>query len=326
MKKAVVNKMDDEQKTVPPTEQELPEKLNTILEDEVTVYEEKVPATQEDEDYVYVYRGEALNEAELFLLSAREDVRTVLIAGPQHSGKTTLAVMLYYLFQEGYNQALRFGGSLTIEGFRKRSEKMLLSSGETEPIFDRTLLGEQNKYLHLTLADADGQKSNLILTDISGEKFTPEYKEELGELYSDYENVILTMDGEKLADPMQRQHEILLAKQLLKNLLKSQVLTKHSKLQIICTKQDLMEGTSEQSEATIQYLEKKKNSLQAEYTEEVSSLEFCMISALKLHDKDAQEKLEQIMLKCLEGGKNETITLPEEPKLLRYFDKFKVRG
>ena len=87
-----------------------------------------------------------------------------------------------------------------------------------------------------------------------------------------------------------------------------------------------MEGTSEKSEATIKYLEKKKNSLQAEYTEEVSSLEFCMISALKLHDKDAQEKLEQIMLKCLEGGKNETITLPEEPKLLRYFDKFKVRG
>ena len=77
MRKAVVNKMDDEKKTVPLQEQDLPEKLNAILEDEVTVYEEKAPVTQEDEDYVYVYRGEALNEAELFQLSAREDVRTV---------------------------------------------------------------------------------------------------------------------------------------------------------------------------------------------------------------------------------------------------------
>lgn len=326
MRKAVVNKMDDEKKTVPLPEQDLPEKLNAILEDEVTVYEEKAPVTQEDEDYVYVYRGEALNEAELFQLSAREDVRTVLIAGPQHSGKTTLAVMLYYLFQEGYNHTLHFGGSLTIGGFRKRSEKMLLTSGETEPIFGRTLRGEKNLYLHLTLVNADGQKSNLILTDIFGEKFTPEYMEELSELYGDYENVIITMDGEKLADPMQRQVEVLLTKQLLKNLLNSQVLTKHSKLQIVCTKLDLIEGTNEQSEATIQYLEKKKDSLQAEYAEEVSSLEFCMISALKLHDKNTQEKLEQIMLKCLEGRKNEAITPPEEPKLLRYFDKFKVRG
>ena len=326
MRKAVVNKMDDEKKTVPLPEQDLPEKLNAILEDEVTVYEEKAPVTQEDEDYVYVYRGEALNEAELFQLSAREDVRTVLIAGPQHSGKTTLAVMLYYLFQEGYNHTLHFGGSLTIEGFRKRSEKMLLTSGETEPIFGRTLRGEQNKYLHLTLADADGQKSNLILTDISGEKFTPEYMEELSGLYGDYENVILTMDGEKLADPMQRQVEILLTKQLLKNLLNSQVLTKHSKLQIVCTKLDLMEGKDNQSKCIIQYLEKKKDSLQAEYAGEVSSLEFCMISALKLHDENTQEKLEQIMLKCLEGRKNEVITPPEEPGLLRHFDKFKVRG
>ncbi len=95
MRKAVVNKMDDEKKAVPLPEQDLPEKLNAILEDEVTIYEEKAPVTQEDEDYVYVYRGEALNEAELFQLSAREDVRTVLIAGPQHSGKTTLAVMCW---------------------------------------------------------------------------------------------------------------------------------------------------------------------------------------------------------------------------------------
>ena len=52
------------------------------LEDEVITYTEENPAAQRDEDYVYVYRGDALNEEELFQLSAQEDIKLVLIAGP----------------------------------------------------------------------------------------------------------------------------------------------------------------------------------------------------------------------------------------------------
>ena len=43
---------------------------------------EKNSAAQRDEDYVYVYRGDALNGEELFQLSAQEDIKLVLIAGP----------------------------------------------------------------------------------------------------------------------------------------------------------------------------------------------------------------------------------------------------
>lgn len=32
------------------------------------------------------------------------------------------------------------------------------------------------------------------------------------------------------------------------------------------------------------------------------------------------------MLKCMEGGEREIVTSFEEPKLHRYFDKFKMRG
>lgn len=322
----MVNKMVDEKNETLSPEQDLPEKLSNILEDGVTVYEDEASATQRDEDCVYVYRGEALNEEELYQLSAREDVRQVLIAGPQHSGKTTLVVMLYYLFQEGRNSFLRFGGSLTMEGFKNRASKILLASGESKPLVDRTSRSIQNRYLHLVLVDADGIKSNLILTDISGELFTPEYMEEIGKLYSGYENVILTVDGEKLRDPMERQHEIFQIIQLLKNLLNFQVVDKHSKLQIICTKRDLIEETEDRGKDTIKFWKKKQDSIRGQYEADVSFLDFHLISALRLDDEDTSKELEQIMLECLEGGKDELVVPHEEPALRRYFDKFKMRG
>ena len=165
----------------------------------------------------------------------------------------------------------------------------------------------------------------MILTDISGELFEPDYAEDLGELYSNCENIILTVDGEKLRDPAQRQNEIRLTIQLLKSMLNSQVMTKRSKLQIICTKRDIIE-TGEQPENTIQYLMKKLEKIRTNYAAEVYSLEFCMISALNLDDEDTQKQLEQIVLKCIEGSEHEVCALPEEPKLQRYFDKFKMRG
>lgn len=327
----MVNKMAEEKTVVPlvetdePEKQNLSEELSNILEDNVTIYAEDLPSEHLDEDYVYVYRGTALNKEELFQLSAREDIRQVLVAGPHSSGKTTLIVMIYHLFLEGYNCELLFNGSLTMEGFKSRSEKTHLTSGEARPATERTPRSEQNRYLHLALLDSSGRKNNLILTDISGELFEPDYAEDLGELYSNCENIILTVDGEKLRDPAQRQNEIRLTIQLLKSMLNSQVMTKRSKLQIICTKRDIIE-TGEQPENTIQYLMKKLEKIRTNYAAEVYSLEFCMISALNLDDEDTQKQLEQIVLKCIEGSEHEVCALPEEPKLQRYFDKFKMRG
>ena len=301
----------------------LPDKLSSILDGEV-IYTDENQQAQRDENYIYVYRGEALNEEELFYLSSREDVKRVLIAGPQSSGKTTLIVMLYYMFLEGHNHVLRFGGSLTMEGFKSRAKKIRLSSGEAKPTIDRTSRSAQDRYLHLALVDMNGRKSNLILTDISGELFTLDYAEDLGELYGSCENVLLTVDGDKLKDPMQRQNENMQTILLLKNLLRSGVVTKRSKLQVICTKQDLIEA-AEQLEDTTQYLGKKQDSMRAKYAEKVSSLDFHMISALKL-DEETQKKLEQIILKCIESGEPEAVVPFEEPEPQRYFDKFKMRG
>lgn len=303
----------------------IPDKLTSILDGDVTVDTGVEPAEPKDEEYSYVYRGNALNEDELFRFSAREDVRQVLIAGPQSSGKTTLIVTLYLLFSEGYHHTLRFAGSITIGGFKSRSKKILLASGEAKPSVERTSRSERNRYLHLALMGADGRKDNLILADISGEMFTLDYMEELGELYGNCENVILTVDGEKLQDPIQRHHEVMQAIQLLKNLLKYGIVTKQSKLQIICTKEDLIRKGKRPKE-TIQYLKEKRDTIQKGYAAEVSSLEFHMISALDLNSETTQKYLEQIMLKCMENVEHKATIPFEEPKLQRYFDKYRTRG
>lgn len=300
-------------------------KLSNLLEGDVTVRAEEEPTSKNDEDYVYIYRGKALNQEELFRFSAREDVKQVLIAGPYSSGKTTLIVMLYYLFLEGYNHTLRFAGSLTLKGFKSRSEKLRLSSGEARPLVDRTSRSEQDLYLHLALADESGRKGNLILTDISGEKFSSEYMDELSESYGDCENVILTVDGGKLQDPLQRRDEIFQSIQLLKQLLNSGIVTKRSKLQIVCTKRDLIEK-GPCFEKTIDYLKNNRDKFLKQYVAEVSSLEFHLISALKLDSGSSAESLEKIMLRCLESEEHETITSFKKPALQRYFDKFKMRG
>lgn len=306
-------------------EEELSEKLSSILEGDVTVRAEEEPVSKKDEDYVYVYRSKALNQEELFRFSAREDVKQVLVAGPYSSGKTTLIVMLYYLFLEGYNHTLRFAGSMTLEGFKSRSKKLRLSSGEAKPLVDRTSRSEQDRYLHLALMDESGRKGNLILTDISGELFSSEYMDDLSELYGDCENVILTVDGEKLQDPMQKRNEIFQSINLLKQLLNSGIVTKRSKLQIVCTKRDLIEeGLSPPK--TIDYLKTQRERIIKDYTTEVSSLEFHLISALKLDHGATSESLEKIMLNCMEGEERKIVTSFKEPKLQRYFDKFKMRG
>ncbi len=306
-------------------EEGLSEKLNSILEGDVTVRAGEEPTSKKDEDYIYIYRGKALNQEELFRFSARRDVKQILVAGPYSSGKTTLIVMLYYLFLEGYNHTLRFAGSMTLEGFKSRSKKLHLSSGEAKPLVDRTSRSEQDRYLHLALMDESGRKGNLILTDISGELFSSEYMDELSELYGDSENIILTVDGQKLQNPKERQNEVFQSIHLLKQLLNSGIITKRSKLQIVCTKRDLIEAGS-CPEKTIDYLKIQRDRIKEQYTTEVSSLEFHLISALKLDHGAASESLEKIMLNCMEGKERKIVTFIKEPKLQRYFDKFKMRG
>ena len=57
-----------------------------------------------------------MNMEEVFQFSCLKTVEPVIVAGEQGSGKTTLEVMMYRLFQEGKNDLLMFAGSITMKG------------------------------------------------------------------------------------------------------------------------------------------------------------------------------------------------------------------
>ncbi len=283
---------------------------------------------QAELEYVYTYNGQAMNQQELFQFSAHEDLKLVLVAGPFSSGKTTLETMLYYVFLEGKNKKLNFGGSYTIPGFKKRTEKILYSSGEPEPVMRRTFLQDTDCFLHLRVCDETGQSQNLIFADLPGEIFEKTgYIEDYREIFEDVENVIVIMDGEKICDVYERQNVYLDTLMMIKAFLKNGIITHNTKLQIICTKSDEIQESKDYVEIE-RFLETKWKELLKLLANEVFSIDYFMISALQIEEECESEKLEKIMCKCMEAVPklDKKISWENTLEKVRQFEYFGIRG
>lgn len=283
---------------------------------------------QAELEYVYTYNGQAMNQQELFQFSAHEDLKLVLVAGPFSSGKTTLETMLYYVFLEGKNKKLDFGGSYTIPGFKKRTEKILYSSGEPEPVMRRTFLQDTDCFLHLRVCDETGQSQNLIFADLPGEIFEKTgYIEDYREIFEDVENVIVIMDGEKICDVYERQNVYLDTLMMIKAFLKNGIITHNTKLQIICTKSDEIQESKDYVEIE-RFLETKWKELLKLLANEVFSIDYFMISALQIEEECESEKLEKIMCKCMEAVPklDKKISWENTLEKVRQFEYFGIRG
>ena len=283
---------------------------------------------QAELEYVYTYSGQAMNQQELFHFSAHEDLKLILVAGPFSSGKTTLETMLYYVFLEGRNQKLNFGDSYTIPGFKKRTEKILYSSGEPEPVMRRTLFQDTDCFLHLRVCDETGQSQNLIFADLPGEIFEKTgYIEDYREIFEDVENVIVIMGGEKICDVYERQNVYMDTLVMIKAFLKNGIITHNTKLQIICTKMDEIQQSKDHVEVE-QFLETKWKELFKLFENEVFSMDYIMVSALQIEKECESEKLEKIMCKCMEAVPRLDRKIPCENTLekIRQFEYFGMRG
>lgn len=286
------------------------------------------PVTQAEQEYVYTYSGQAMNQQELFQLSAHEDLKLVLVAGPFSSGKTTLETMLYYVFLEGKNQRLNFGGSYTIPGYKKRAEKIMYSSGSPEPEFDRTLRADKDCFLHLRVCDGCGQGQNLIFADLSGEIFeNTTYVKDYCEIFENIENVIIIIDGKKVCDVNERKNLYTETILMIKMLLKNKIITCNTKLQVVCTKWDEIQGADNRVEAE-QFLEAKWENLLNLFENEVFSMNFNKVSALQIEERSESEKLEEIMYNCLKAVpvKHKKISSEDTLKKIRQFECFGIRG
>lgn len=300
--------------------------ISNILGGVATTFEnEELPKT-DNENYVKIYSGKALDTEGLFHFSACEDMKLILVAGPFSSGKTTLQLMFYYLFLEGHNKRLNFNGSVTIEGFKERSSKILCNSGESEPIVERTSRAII-RYLHLAVCDEEGRKKNLIFSDISGEAFSePMLLEDMADLFSDSEDVILVADGEKLCDDYEKNNVFLDIILLMKRLLHIGIITKRTRLQIICTKQDKID-CNENSDSIKQFIQSNYKRLITQFDKDVYSINLEYVAALNIEVEENSIQLENIILRCMEDESKSNNTVPIlKNDLIRHFDMYKMRG
>ena len=283
---------------------------------------------QAELEYVNTYSGQAMNQQELFQLSAHEDLELVLVAGPFESGKTTLETMLYYVFLEGRNKKLNFGGSYTIPGFKKRTEKILYSSGEPEAVMGRTLLQDTDCFLHLRVCNETGQSQNLIFADLPGEIFEKTgYIEDYREAFEDVENVIVIMDGSKVCNINERQNVYMDTLVMIKMFLKNGIITHNTKLQIVCTKLDEIQASENCAEVE-SFLETKWKELLRLFENEVFSMDYIIVSAMRIEEECESEKLEKILCKCMEDvpRRNKAILWENTLEKVRQFDFFGIRG
>lgn len=297
-----------------------------IFPDEENVNVDDIEEKREDDRYVYVHSGRAMTERELLHFSAKNKVNMVMVAGPFESGKTTLLVMMYYLYREGLNKITKFKSSYTMQGYWERSQKLLLNSGNASPNIDRTSRDSQDLFLNLSLLDEKNRLRNLVFSDISGEVFNdPSFLNELPDYFLDCENVLLILDGEKIGNIMKRRsaiHEITI---MMNNLIKHNFVTTNTNLQVICTKNDWIKKQPN-SEEIETYVDKQYEKLKKTYASYVERIKFYKISALNLSDINECNNLEQVIRNCFEESCacNE-INEEQEVVLNRAFEYYGLR-
>jgi hypothetical protein len=125
-------------------------------------------------EYIGLPRGKELDDAAAVALAKSRPVRWIVLAGPIESGKTTLLVSLYELFQWRRVEGFAFGGSNTLPAFEERSFLSRKDSGNVIPHTSRTKFTDLDPlYLHLRIRWDKGLKpfTDFLCTDVSGEMY-----------------------------------------------------------------------------------------------------------------------------------------------------------
>lgn len=170
------------------------------------------------------------------------------IVGSYDAGKTCFLLSLYLLAANGLlSPKYSFAGSATLEGFEQRAHRVRRWNKGALPaqLADHTILADarQAAFLHLALRNSDGERSDLLLTDLPGE-----WSNDLVDRAATADRwrflrradgVILVIDGPLFMGP-QRHSELQRAKHLLSRLVGSVGLDKSLPVVVLVSKCDLI--------------------------------------------------------------------------------------
>lgn len=225
--------------------------------------------------------GEALDFAQGSRIVRAEHSRVILLAGAQRSGKTTLALSLYELFQRGPFAGMRFAASETFVAFERLCHEARARSEGDAPDTLRTEFEAGTQFLHLRLRAEDSQQPpvNLLFADLSGEYYERACNETAEcqkiTMLSRADQVALLLDGVRLAQPGERAKVFKETRQLLGSALDAGMLGEHSTVTILFAKCDRLEQRPESAPA----LQQIRDKLSQDFGSRLSRLDFAHIAA-----------------------------------------------
>lgn len=236
------------------------------------------------DDVISLPDGKSLNLQEASEFFRIEDALLFVLAGPHESGKTTVLATLWELILKGNFGNLLFAGSKTIPGFEKRCFDSRVSSGRKVPTTQHTLLSE-DPILHLRMRKSDlkVRAINLLFSDLAGERYRLA-KDSLIEakkliLIPRSDHFMLLVDGAKIVDKSKRQETFADTRLILRSFLDSGMLNKHSFVDVIFSKWDLVDLNIRAGGGADKFVEVIEDDLKIDFENRVGQLAFFKIAA-----------------------------------------------
>jgi hypothetical protein len=210
--------------------------------------------------------------------------RLVILAGAPDSGKTTLLTSIYESFQWGPFAGYIFAGSRTLPGLERRCHLARIVSGRTIADTERTKPGQRHQLLHLRVRAQDLSKpaQDLLLSDLSGETFrlAKDSTEECKSLsiLRRTDHFVLLLDGDKLARVESRAEAATDGAALLRSCLDAEMLGRHSLVDVLFTKWDLVQSCADKS-GTKAYIAHIEEEMRRRFESRVGRLRFFQVAA-----------------------------------------------
>lgn len=241
-----------------------------IFADSTEELENNGESVIEDANNLTLPSGDALDEEELYLLTAKKNTRIIYVLGPVGSGKTTFESMIYECFLKNIDEELLFAGSETLLGFEQRLNNLRVVSGNSTAKMERTNIQERHCFLQLYLKDKQ-ENYSVVFSDISGEIFDrcvankTNMEEDLKNLDL-AQNIVLFIDGEALLDKSRRQGAVSQLRTFLQTLKSSNLYSPGYNIDIVISKNDVIyEKSNGNADSFIDNISEKFSDLRGAY-------------------------------------------------------------
>lgn len=253
------------------------------LEESEAAVDDHVEINTEDHN-IHLSTGEALNSDELEEFLRWRPISRISIVGDRDSGKTTLINAIYDQFLQGPYADFIFAGSQTLIAFEQKIHPSRTDSGKTRADTAHTSIAAGLKFFHLACIHKDRYEDrlDLMFSDRAGEMYrrardNSDNVAELSEIiHSD--RVVLLLDGERVANPAERQGAIQSVRKMLRAFIDNNALGPTSVVQIVTTKIDQLFEHAEEEIINSQ-LQNFKQGLVNDFAHRLENLSFWEIAA-----------------------------------------------